>query len=374
MRVGIIGLPRSGKTTVFNAVTRGAAAVGTYSSDAKPNIGTVAVPDERVDQLAAIYQPKKTTYATIEYVDFPAAGETFGKGEGLGGRFLNDLAALDALIHVSRAFADDSVPHPESSIDASRDIATMDLELAFADLALIERRISRIDPELRSMKPGERGPLQALKDLLERMKAGLEAEVPVRAQTLSDDDRKLLEGTQLITAKPLLDIVNIGEDDLARRAAIEAELRERHAGPDRDLAVMCGKFEMELNELSDEEAEEFRSSAGVTESGLAEAIRRSYALLGLISFLTVGPDECRAWTVTEGATAPVAAGKIHTDLQRGFIRAEVVRFGDLVECGSEAEAKKRGLLRDRRQGVRRPGRRRAPHPLQRLATGRSLRR
>jgi len=345
MQVGIIGLPRSGKTTVFNAVSRGLAPVGGFGGASKPNIRSVAVPDPRVDRLSEIYQPKKSTYATVEYVDFPAAGEHFGGGQGLGGRFLNELAAVDALIHVVRAFEDDAVPHPEGSIDPGRDIGIMDLELAFADLALIERRIERIDPELRTLKAGERGPLQALRDLLERLKGELEGETPIRAVALSDDERRLLAGSQFLTDKPLLDLVNVGEDDLPRRLELEEELRTAHGAPGRDLAVMGGRFEMELNELSEEEAAEFREAAGVEHSGMDEAVRRSYALLGLISFLTVGPDECRAWTVTEGATAPEAAGKIHTDLQRGFIRAEVIRYDDLVECGSEAEAKRRGQQR-----------------------------
>ncbi len=345
MQLGIIGLARSGKTTVFNAVTRGSAQVGAYSSSNQPNVGVVNVPDERVDRLAEIYKPKKVTYATIQYVDFPAAGESFGKGEGPAGKFINDLARMDAFIHVVRAFRDDSVPHPEVTIDPDRDIATMDLELSFADLAIIEKRLQRIETELRSMKAGERDQVQRLKDLLLRLKAGLENEIPIREQELSDEDRRLLEGTQFLTAKPLLLIINIGEEDLPRRAELEAEYRARYRRPGRDVAVFCGKFEMDLNELSEEEAAEFRASAGVTESGMAGAIRMSYALLGLISFLTAGPDECRAWTIEAGATAPEAAGKIHSDLKRGFIRAEVIRFTDLIAAGSEAEAKKRGLLR-----------------------------
>jgi hypothetical protein len=343
MQLGIIGLARSGKTTIFNAVTRGSATVGGYSE--QPNIGVVTVPDPRVDRLAEIYKPKKTTYATIQYVDFPAAGQAFGKGEGPAGKFINDLGRMDALIHVVRMFRDDSVPHPEATIDPDRDIATMDLELTFADLAMIERRLQRMETELRSLKPGERDALQRTKELLLRIKQQLESEVPIRAQQISEDEWKLLEGTQFLTARPLLIILNIGDEDLPRRAEIEEETRSKHQGPRRDLAVFSGKFEMELNELNDDEAAEFRAEAGVTESGMAEAIRLSYALLGLISFLTSGPDECRAWTVDAGSTAPVAAGKIHSDLQRGFIRAEVVSFDDLVACGSEADAKKKGLVR-----------------------------
>jgi GTP-binding protein YchF len=345
MKLGIIGLARSGKTTVFNAVTRGAAQVGVYSSGTQPNVGVVTVPDARVDRLSEMYRPKKTTYATIEYVDFPAAGESFGKGEGPAGKFLNELARMDALIHVVRAFEDDSVPHPEITVDPARDIQTMDLELTFADAAQIERRLGRIETEMRSMKAGEREQLQRLKDLLLRIKSGLEADEPVRAQTLTEEDWKLLEGTQFLTALPMLVLVNIGEEDLGRRDELEAQFRANHAGPGREVAVMAGKFEMDLNELSEDEAAEFRDAAGVSESGMANAIRVSYGLLGLISFLTSGPDECRAWTVRRGASAPEAAGKIHSDLQRGFIRAEVVKFDDLVAAGSEAEAKKRGLVR-----------------------------
>jgi hypothetical protein len=345
MQLGIIGLARSGKTTVFNAVTRGTAQVGAYSSSNQPNMGVVNVPDPRVDRLAEMYRPKKTTYATIQYVDFPAAGESFGKGEGPAGKFINELGRMDALIHVVRAFDDETVPHPDVTIDADRDVATMDLELAFADLALIERRLARLETEIRSMKAGEREGPQRTRDLLARIKAGLEAEKPVREQGLTGEDWKLLEGSQFLTALPLLLVVNVGEGDLPRRAELEEAYRTRYQGHGRDVAVFCGKFEMELNELGEEEAAEFRASAGVTESGMAEAIRVSYALLGLVSFLTSGPDECRAWTVAAGSTAPEAAGKIHSDLRRGFIRAEVIRFEDLVACGSEAEAKKRGLLR-----------------------------
>lgn len=345
MQLGIIGLARAGKTTIFNAVTRGSAQVGAYSSSTQPNVGVVHVPDERVDRLAIMYKPKKTTYATIQYVDFPAAGEAFGKGEGPAGKFVTELARMDALIHVVRGFEDETVPHPEVTVDAARDIATMDLELAFLDLGIIEKRLQRLETELRSMKPGERGDLQRLKDLLLRMKDGLEAETPIRAQGLNAEDHKLLEGSQFLTAVAMLVVVNIGEGDLGRRGELEAEFRTKFAGPGRDISVFCGKFEMDLNDLSDEEAVEFRAEAGVTESGMAGAIRMSYALLGLVSFLTAGPDECRAWTVTAGSTAPEAAGKIHSDLRRGFIRAEVIRFEDLIAAGSEVEAKKRGVLR-----------------------------
>ena len=235
MQLGIIGLARSGKTTIFNAVTRGTAQVGAYSSSAQPNMGVVNVPDERVDRLSDMYHPKKTTYATVQYVDFPAAGESFGKGEGPAGKFINDLARMDALIHVVRAFEDETVPHPEVTIDPARDIATMDLELAFADLAIIEKRLQRIDAEMRSIKAGERDVLQRTKDVLTRMKSGLENEVPIREQELSEEDWKSLEGSQFLTSLPMLIVVNIGDGDLPRRGDLEAEWRasQQRAAPRR---------------------------------------------------------------------------------------------------------------------------------------------
>jgi ribosome-binding ATPase YchF (GTP1/OBG family) len=231
MQLGIIGLARSGKTTVFNAVTRGRAQVGAYSSSTQPNVGVVHVPDERVDRLAEIFHPRKTTYATIQYVDFPAAGESFGQGEGPAGKFINDLGRMDALIHVVRRFKDDSVPHPEVSIDADRDIATMDLELAFADLGLIERRLGRMETEIRSMKAGEREALQRVREVLLRLKVGLEEERPIREQGVTAEEWRLLEGSQFLTAKPLLLVVNIGEDELPGRLRLEEEYREKREVP-----------------------------------------------------------------------------------------------------------------------------------------------
>ena len=269
--------------------------------------GDGARPSRR--QAGRDYKPKKTTYATIQYVDFPAAGANFGKGEGPGGKFLNELARMDALIHVVRVFDDPAVAHPESSIDPDRDIATMDLELTFADLAMIEKRLERLASEMRSVKAGERDQAVKLQSVLERIKGELENEVPVRAQEISAEEEKLLAGSRFMTALPMLVLLNIGEEDLERREEIEAEAQAKYRQHGRDVAVVAGKFEMELNDLSEEEAEEFRESAGVTESGMAGAIRLSYGLLGLISFLTAGPDECRAWTVEAGSPAPVAAGR-----------------------------------------------------------------
>lgn len=345
MDVGIVGLSQVGKTTVFNAVTRGKAHTG-FGGGNEPNVGVVKVPDPRLDVLAAMYKPKKVTPAEIRYVDFPAAGANFGKGEGPGGQFLGEVRKADALIHVVRAFRDPAVPHPEGSIDPARDIGTLDLELAFADLALIERRLDRLEAELRSTKAGERGAGERERTLLTRFKEALEAETPLRALELTEEEERAVSGFRFLTLKPLLVLLNLDETDIGQREEIEAAFRSRLGQSHTAVAALCGKLEMELLDLSPEEAAEYRRDLGLgEETGLDRAIRLSYELLGLISFLTAGPDEVRAWTVERGATAPRAAGKIHSDLERGFIRAEVVRYEDLVAAGSEAEAKKRGLLR-----------------------------
>jgi GTP-binding protein YchF len=344
MELAIVGLARSGKTTVFNALTGGHAATGSYGA-VEPNIGVVRVPDSRVDRLAGIFKPKKIAYAEITYLDFPGTGAGFGK-EGPGGPFVNALARADALIHVVRAFEDPAVPHPEESVDPARDIGTMDLELAFADIGLIERRLQKLEAQNRSLKAAEREAGLREAALLGRMKDALEAEVPVRDQEVSADEWRTLSSYSFLTAKPVLIVVNIGEDDVARLTEIEAEYRAKFGGPTTDIAAVCGKLEQDLAQMDAAEADELRRELGLgEEAGLSRAIRLSYKLLGLISFLTAGEDECRAWTVPAGSTAPRAAGKIHTDLERGFIRAEVISFEDLVACGSYPEAKKRGLVR-----------------------------
>ena len=348
MQLGIIGLARSGKTTVFNAVTRGQAATGAYSASAEPNIGVVKVPDERLDRLSALFKPKKHTPADIRYVDFPGAGTAFGKGStGPGSRFLADLGRCDAFIHVVRAFDDPAVPHPEETVDAPRDIAAMELELAFADLALIEKRMERIQSEMKSIKASERGDAERELALLRRMQEGIESDVPLRAQQLADDERKMLSAYQLLTMKPLLIVLNVGEDDAGRTREMEAAIRGEGMPLHTEVAALAGKLEEELARLPEEEANQFRSEMGLVdeESSLARMIQLSYALVGLISFFTAGDDECRAWTVRDGALAPESAGKIHSDLERGFIRAEVVRWDDLLEAGSIAESRKRAKLR-----------------------------
>jgi GTP-binding protein YchF len=341
--LGIIGFQRSGKTTIFNAVTRGNAETGSYGAGVQPNIGVVKVPDSRLDRLAKLFDPKKFTLADIRYIDFP--GEAFSSGQGPSAQFLAQLGRCDALIHVVRAFEDETVPHPQVTVDAMRDAQAMDLELAFADAAFIEKRLERIEIATRSMKAGERDQAEKEVALLHRLKASLEADVPLREQTIDAEDQRLLVNYQFLTDKPLLLVVNIGEGDVARAREIEAEFAASFAGAHRAVAAISGKIEQELAQMSDADAVEFRADLGIEESGLDRMIRLSYELTGLISFFTVGPDECRAWNVHQGALAPQAAGKIHTDLERGFIRAEVVHWDDLLDAASMAEAKKRGVVR-----------------------------
>jgi GTP-binding protein YchF len=343
MDLGIIGYQRSGKTTVFNAVTRGHAETGSFGAGVQPNIGVVKVPDDRLERLSKLFNPKKFTLADIRYIDFP--GDAFSTGHGPSPQFLAQLARCDALIHVVRAFHDETVAHPAGSVDPARDIAAMDLELAFADAAFVEKRIERIEAGTRAMKAGERTEAEREMTLLHRLKEGLEADTPLRAQALSEEERRMLVNYQFLTDKPLLIVLNIDEGDAARTADTEADFASAAGRPQTAVAAISGKIEAELAQMSDDDAAEFRRDLGIAEPGLDRMIRMSYALTGLISFFTVGPDECRAWNVQAGATAPTAAGKIHTDLERGFIRAEVVRWDELLAAGSMAEAKKQAKVR-----------------------------
>ncbi len=343
MDIGIIGLARSGKTSLFNAMTRGTAEVGAYSSRNEPNVGVVRVPDARVDALAGVFKPKKTTYAEIRFVDYPVSG--FG-AEGPGARYVAELANMDALVHVVRAFDDPSVPHPQETVDPHRDIEALDLELAFADLALIERRLTRLEAEMRSVKASERAALERDRDLLQRLQRELEGGTAIRALDFNEDERRLLATYQFVTRRPVLLVINVGEDQVGDIAAVEGEFAGRYGAPAVSVVALCAKIEAELATLEPDEAAEFRSDLGLPDdSPLDRAIRTAYELLGLQSFLTAGEDECRAWTVRRGATAPEAAGKIHSDLERGFIRAEVARWDEMVAAGTIAELKKQGKLR-----------------------------
>ncbi len=343
--IGIVGLSKSGKTTIFNGLTKGKAATGTYSAKKEANIGMASVPDERIHEMAKIYNPKKIVHAEVKYIDIGASVKEMATDKGIGGQLLNTLSTVDVLVNVVRSFKDDSLPHPDGSIDVARDIESMNLELAFSDLAIMEKRLEKIENSLKSAKQAERQIALHEQATMLKIKAGLEKDIPIREMELTQEELKSLSNYQFLTAKPILTLVNIGEDDLPNVAKIEADLNARFAKPKSRLIASCGKLEMELSQMGDEAMADFRKEFGMTESGLDRTIKVSYELLDLISFLTVGEDECRAWPIKRGTEAVKAAGKIHTDIERGFIRAEVIHYTELKKVGSIAEAKKQGLLR-----------------------------
>lgn len=343
----IIGLPSSGKTTVFNALTRSNAPTGGFSSAAdEPNLATVKVPDPRLDLLTEMFKPQRKVQADVQYLD--VAGIARGIAEkGMSGQLLGHLAQADALCHVVRAFEDPDLTHPEGSVDPGRDIETMNLELAFSDLAIIEKRLQRIVAQLPKMKGTERDAYEREQATLNTLKAALENETPIREVVgdLDPDDTKVLRGFGLLTAKPLLILVNIGERQIAESESIVADLGARFRRPGVEISSLAGQIESEIAALDDDDAAAFMADLGIAESSRDRVIRLSFSLLGLMPFFTVGPDECRAWTIARGATALEAAGAIHTDIQRGFIRAEVTSYDDLIAAGSLAETKRLGTFR-----------------------------
>ena len=344
----IIGLPSAGKTTVFNALTRAEAATGTFGSAAdEPNLATVKVPDPRLDRLTAMFNPQRKVPAEVQYLD--VAGIAKGIAErGMSGQLLGHLAQADALVHVVRAFADPNVPHSEESVNPMRDIETLNLEIAFSDMALIEKRIPRIESQLPKMRGAEREALERELGLMRRLLAVLEGDRPLRdhMDDLDEDDRKLSRGFGFLTAKPLLLLLNLGEDQLGTVGDdLVAAARARFDAPHVAIDALAGQIEMEIGQLDESDAQAFMADLGITESGLGRVIRASFDLLGLMPFFTVGPDECRGWTIHRGATAVEAAGEIHTDIQRGFIRAEVVSYDDLLAAGGLVAARKAGTLR-----------------------------
>lgn len=341
MEIGIIGLPKSGKTTLFNSLTKGKADTLAFApTTAQPNIGVAKVPDRRLEGLKAIFDPKRTVPAEVQYVDVAIAK---GKGKELGGELLVYLSKADGFIHVVRAFSDERIPHPEGEVNPARDIDSMNMELAFSDLAIIERRLLRIKDSLKGAKSVEREALLREQSLLSRIGSDLEKEIPVREQSLTREEAKMLENYQFLTAKPMLIVLNIGEDQLPQRASLEEELKARC--PRWPVAAVCAKLEMELGELGEAEALEFRSAMGAGEAVTDRIINLSYQLLGLITFFTIVSGEVKAWTIHQGTPAVKAAGKIHSDMERGFIRAEVIPYVELTRCGSLPEARKQGLLR-----------------------------
>jgi len=291
-------------------------------------------------------QPKRVVPAEVSYIDIGASAKGLGVDRGIGGQILNQLSNADALINVVRAFADESIPHVEGSLDVERDIATTNLELALHDTGIIGRRLERIETSLKGAKATERQGLLREQQLLDKLKADLEKEVPIRQLSLTADEAKTMANFQFLTAKPLLIVANIGEEQIPQAASWEEELNSRYSGTRSGIINhLCGKLEMELTQLDNEAAEGFRAEFGITEPGLDRVIKLGYQLLDLISFFTRASDEVKAWSIPKGTTALKAAGKIHSDMERGFIRAEVISYHDLVKCGSLAEAHKKGLLR-----------------------------
>jgi len=342
MKVAIIGLPQSGKTTIFNALTKGKAQVAAYSPTLAPNIGVARVSDSRLSVLEDIFQPKKTVPAEVSYIDIAGSIKGFGK-EGAGGEFLNYLTTADALLQVVRAFEDDKVPHTEGSLDPNRDIASLDLELAISDLSIMGRRLDKLEASLKAAKAAERESYLKEQLLLRKIKMELEKDVPIRLQGLAKEELTMLTNYQFLTAKPMLVVLNVGEEQIPKASRLEGEISSLY--PQFAVVALCGKLEMELAQLSDAEVREFREAMGLSKPALDRVIDLSYSLLGLISFFTTVSSELRAWTIPAGTPAPKAAGKIHSDMERGFIRAEVIGYKDLESCGNIVEARKRGLLR-----------------------------
>ncbi len=339
MKTGIIGLPQVGKTSLFKILTK--AKLEERGHSREEHIGVARVPDDRLDKLSALYSPKKTTYATVEYVDVAAIGQEALKETA----FLTSLRNVDALIHVLRAFEDDSIPHV-GPIDPLRDIRNVEFDLMISDLTQVEKRLERLEKDL---KKGRTGELEREQALLVRSKEALEQEKPLRELEMTAEEKKLIRGFMFLSQKPILYALNIGEsttlgDDLAA-AVSRFKLEEVAHRPNAGATAICGKVEAELAEMDDDEATEFLGSYGLHESGLVRLIRKSYELLGLISFFTAGEDECRAWTIPAGSKAPQGAGAIHSDLEHHFIRAETIRWDALLEAGSEAAARSKGTLR-----------------------------
>jgi GTP-binding protein YchF len=347
MQIAIVGLAGSGKTTVFNTLTRGHAETGGYGG-VTLNVGVVKVPDPRLDTLAGIFKPKKIVHADVTYVDLPAppaSTEGHVGTEELPADHLARLRDSDALLQVVRAFEDPANPHPEGSVDPARDLERLDLEFMLADLSMAERRLERLKTSSRHGTPAEREAAEREEVVVRRIHEGLEAGSPIRDLGLDADDEKAIRGFRFLTEKPVLVVLNVGEGDLASAPALVARVAGAYTHRHALVEALSARIEMELGELEPDEATAFMEELGIAESGLDRVIALSYRLLGLVSFLTAGPDEVRAWPIPDGSTAVDAAGAIHTDLARGFIRAEAVHYDDLVTLGSMAEARKHGKLR-----------------------------
>lgn len=345
MKLGIVGLPNVGKSTLFNSLTKAGAESANYPfCTIDPNVGIVTVPDSRVDHLADMYQSKKVVPAVIEFVDIAGLVKGASKGEGLGNQFLANIREVDAIVHVVRCFENSNIVHVDGSVNPLRDIETINFELIFSDIEVLDRRIAKSTKGARNDKS-----LAHEVDFLQKVKAHLEdGKLAKTFETDDEDEQEILNSCNLLTIKPVIFAANVNEDELAEDAHgneyVQA-VRDYAADVDAKVFVVCAQIEQEISELDDEEKKEFLEDLGLEESGLEKLISASYSLLGLISYLTSGEDETRAWTIQKGTKAPQAAGKIHTDFERGFIRAEVVSYDDLVENGSMTAAREKGLVR-----------------------------
>lgn len=344
MKLGIVGLPNVGKSTLFNAITKAGAESANYPfCTIEPNVGIVAVPDERLDRLAKMYSPEKTTPTAIEFVDIAGLVKGASKGEGLGNKFLSHIREVDAIVHVVRCFEDSNIVHVDGSIGPVRDVETIEMELVLADLEVMEKRIDRTRKMLKSGDKKFQVELDLYEDILKILSEGK----PARSMKFTPEEEKMVDQLFLLTSKPVLYAANVDEDGLhdTSNNPLLQQIMEHAQMEGSEVMVICAKIEEEIAQLEEDEKAEFLKELGLAESGLDRLVKASYKLLGLISYLTAGTPEVRAWTIVNGTKAPQAAGKIHTDFERGFIRAEIVAFNDLMECGSYTAAKEKGLVR-----------------------------